>query len=78
MFVQIKVIGQVSCSRAQGFSAEDTTATKPFSPKQVGVGCFISIRVAKFLHWLAKPNTTLLLYQGLGPTMLGHLGTLLL
>jgi hypothetical protein len=22
--------------------------------------------VAKFLHWLAKPNTTLLLYQGLG------------
>jgi len=28
--------------------------------------------VAKFLHWLATPNTTLLLYQGLGPAMLGH------
>jgi hypothetical protein len=25
---------------------------------------FISIRVAKFLRWLAKPTTTLLLYQG--------------
>jgi len=33
---------------------------------------FISIKVAKFLHWLAAPNTTLLLYQGLGPAMLGH------
>jgi hypothetical protein len=44
-----------------------------FCPKQVGVG--ISIRVAKFLRWLAKPTTTLLLYQGLGPAMLGHLGT---
>ena len=32
----------------------------------------ISIKVAKFLHWLATPNTTLLLYQGLGPAMLGH------
>jgi hypothetical protein len=32
----------------------------------------ISIRVAKFLHWLATPNTTLLLYQGLGPAMLEH------
>ena len=28
--------------------------------------------MAKFLHWLATPNTTLLLYQGLGPAMLGH------
>ena len=33
---------------------------------------FISIKVAKFLYWLTAPNTTLLLYQGLGPTMLGH------
>jgi len=33
---------------------------------------FISIKVAKFLHWLDVPNTTLLLYQGLGPAMLGH------
>ena len=33
---------------------------------------FISIKVAKFLHWLATPNTTLLLYQGLGPAMLGY------
>ena len=33
---------------------------------------FISILVAKFLHWLAKPDTTLLLYQGLGPAMLKH------
>ena len=33
---------------------------------------FISIKVAKFLYWLVAPNTTLLLYQGLGPAMLGH------
>jgi len=25
-----------------------------------------------FLHWFAKPNTTLLLYPGLGPAMLRH------
>ena len=31
---------------------------------------FISIRVAEFLRWLAKPITTLLLYPGLGPAML--------
>ena len=46
--------------------------------RNLGFGCndyllgFISIKVAKFLHWLAAPNTTLLLYQGLGPAMLGH------
>jgi len=28
--------------------------------------------MAKFLHWLTAPNTTLLFYQGLGPAMLGH------
>ena len=28
--------------------------------------------MAKFLHWFAAPNTTLLLYQGLGPAILGH------
>ena len=34
---------------------------------------FISIRVAIFLHWFAKPTATLLLYPGLGPTMLRRL-----
>ena len=44
--------------------------------RNLGFGCndyllgFISIKVAKFLHWLVVPNITFLLYQGLGPTML--------
>jgi hypothetical protein len=32
---------------------------------------FLSILVPKLLHWLAKPNTTLL-HQGLGLAMLKH------
>ena len=40
-------------------------------PNRILLG-FISIKVAKFLHWLVVPNTTLLLYKGLRPAMLGH------
>ena len=33
------------------------------------VVCVHALRLDKFLRWLPKPNTTLLLYPDLGPTI---------
>jgi hypothetical protein len=54
------------CTTTPGFRCG--TSLRGLRPNEILLG-FISIRVAGFLRWLAKPITTLL-YQGLGPAML--------